>query len=364
MLVRRGADAYNPGRFSPMRRDRSVILAVSLLVVLFVAAAGLIVFDATRNDKIAEGVRAGGVEVGGLDREAAAEKISRSLRARMNEPILVRDGRTKFRLSPRQMGASFNVDRMVDDAIEVSRDANIFSRTYREIRGEPLHEDVPASVSYSRLVLTRFVDRVERKLNRKPQDAKLGFNDEGEFHPIPGKRGVRVDSRALRNQLVGAINGLAPATIRVRATKRDPRVKLKDLAREYRQLLIINRNTFKLRYYRKLKLVKTYNIAVGQVGFDTPAGLYHIQNKAVDPAWSVPNKPWAGELAGQVIPGGAANNPLKARWMGIYDGAGIHGTSEDGSIGTAASHGCIRMHIPDVVELYDRVEVNTPVYIA
>ena len=345
-------------------RERSFILVASLLAVMFTAAAGLIVYDQTKKDRIAEGVRAGGVEVGGMGRDAAEEKIAASLRSRMNEPILVRDGRTKFRLTPRAMGANFNVTAMVDDAIEASRDGNIFSRVYREVRGRPLNEDVPARVKYSRLVLTRFVDRVERKLNRKPQDAKLGFNDAGEFHPIPGRRGVKVDSRELHNQLDAAISGLAPATIRIEATRRDPRVKLKDLAREYSKLLIVDRNAFKLRYYRKLKLVKTYNIAVGQVGFDTPAGLYHIQNKAVDPAWSVPNKPWAGELAGQVIPGGAANNPLKSRWMGIFDGAGIHGTSEDGSIGTAASHGCIRMHIPDVVELYDRVEVNTPVYIA
>jgi lipoprotein-anchoring transpeptidase ErfK/SrfK len=345
-------------------RDRFAIFAVALLAVLFTGAAALIVYDASRKDRIAEGVRAGGVEVGGLDRAAAEDKIARSLRGRINEPIVVRDGKTTFRLTPREMGATFNVTAMADDAIAASRDDNILVRTVREIRGRRLDASVPASVRYSRLVLARFVDRVERKLNRKPQDARLGFNDAGEFHPIPGKRGVRVDSRALQRQLRTAIVGLAPATITVRATKKDPRVKLKDLAREYSKLLIVNRNTFKLRFYRNLKLVKTYNIAVGAVGFDTPAGLYHIQNKAVNPAWSVPNKPWAGSLAGQVIPGGAANNPLKARWMGIYDGAGIHGTAEDGSIGTAASHGCIRMHIPDVVELYDRVEVNTPVYIA
>jgi lipoprotein-anchoring transpeptidase ErfK/SrfK len=77
----------------------------------------------------------------------------------------------------------------------------------------------------------------------------------------------------------------------------------------------------------------------------------------------VPNSPWAGDLAGKVIPPGP-DDPIKARWMGIYAGAGIHGTDADGSIGSAASHGCIRMHIPDVIELYDEVSVGTPVYIA
>jgi lipoprotein-anchoring transpeptidase ErfK/SrfK len=66
-----------------------------------------------------------------------------------------------------------------------------------------------------------------------------------------------------------------------------------------------------------------------------------------------------------VIPPGPAD-PIKARWLGIFDGAGIHGIdpSEYGSIGTAGSHGCVRMRIPDVIELYPQVPVGTPVYIA
>jgi lipoprotein-anchoring transpeptidase ErfK/SrfK len=84
---------------------------------------------------------------------------------------------------------------------------------------------------------------------------------------------------------------------------------------------------------------------------------------AVNPAWSVPNSAWAGDLAGTVVPGGTPENPLKARWMGIFDGAGIHGTDDLASLGSAASHGCIRMSIPDVINLYDQVDVGTPIYI-
>jgi lipoprotein-anchoring transpeptidase ErfK/SrfK len=63
-----------------------------------------------------------------------------------------------------------------------------------------------------------------------------------------------------------------------------------------------------------------------------------------------------------VVPPGP-DNPLKARWMGFLGGAGIHGTDDVGSLGGAASHGCVRMSIPDVIELYERVDVGTPVYI-
>ena len=97
-------------------------------------------------------------------------------------------------------------------------------------------------------------------------------------------------------------------------------------------------------------------------GLETPAGLYQIQNKVIDPSWDVPDSAWAGPLAGQVIPPGP-EDPLKARWMGLWNGAGIHGTDEVDSIGHAFSHGCVRMLIPDAIDLYNRVQVGTPVYI-
>ena len=148
---------------------------------------------------------------------------------------------------------------------------------------------------------------------------------------------------------------------KIKVTK--PKVTSAELAPKYPVVVTVNRNSFQLRLFKKLRLAKTYPIAVGQAGLETPAGLYHIQNKQVDPAWSVPNKDWAGDLAGTTVPGGAPDNPLKARWLGIFDGAGIHGTSDVGSLGSAASHGCIRMDVPDVIELYDQVPVGAPVYI-
>ena len=143
-----------------------------------------------------------------------------------------------------------------------------------------------------------------------------------------------------------------------------PKVTQADLAKKYPVMLVADRNNFKLRLYKQLTLVKEYTVAVGAVGFDTPAGLYHIQNKAVDPAWTVPEQRLGGRPGRHRRAAGAADNPLKARWLGIFDGAGIHGTDETYSLGSAASHGCIRMAIPDVIELYDQVPVGAPIYIA
>lgn len=146
--------------------------------------------------------------------------------------------------------------------------------------------------------------------------------------------------------------------------KTPAKVTLGELPQEYRHLLVVDRDRFTLRFSRRLRLAESYRIAVGQVGLETPAGLYRIRAKAVNPPWQVPNKSWAGELAGQTIPPGSPDNPIKARWLEFHDGAGIHGTDEVSSLGRRASHGCIRMRIPDVVELYRRVPVRTPVYIA
>ena len=101
------------------------------------------------------------------------------------------------------------------------------------------------------------------------------------------------------------------------------------------------------------------------VGLTLGSLYYHVESKETNPSWHVPNSAWAGKLAGRVIPPGP-DNPIKARWLGIFDGAGIHGIdpSEYGTIGHAASHGCVRMRIPDVVDLYPRVPVGAPIYIA
>lgn len=84
----------------------------------------------------------------------------------------------------------------------------------------------------------------------------------------------------------------------------------------------------------------------------------------VNPPWYVPNDPWTGSLAGTVVLPGPAD-PLKARYMAFDGGSGIHGIapSEYGTVGHTASHGCIRMRIPDVIALYSQVRVGTPVYI-
>ena len=142
-----------------------------------------------------------------------------------------------------------------------------------------------------------------------------------------------------------------------------PAVRKSDLRRVYRRVITIDRSGFRLRLFKKLRFLKGYGVAVGMPAYPTPTGLFALQSKQVNPTWTAPNSPWAGEMAGQQVAGGAADNPLKARWMGVDGAVGIHGTGQPWTIGTRASHGCIRMTVPDVIDLFRRVSIGTPVLI-
>jgi lipoprotein-anchoring transpeptidase ErfK/SrfK len=343
-------------------RQKSFILVAVLLLVLVGGAVAAYAYDSSRDDVIAEGVTVAGVDVGGMRVDEAHRVIARELRRPLERPIsVVRAGR-HFTLSAQDAGVHADVEGMVDEALSKSRDGNIISRVARDLTGGEENAQVPARVTYDAQAIDGLVKRVGRSLNRPARDAEVDFPS---LAKIKERNGLAVRTEVLRQRLAQALT-VPGVRRRVKAPVRiiRPKVTQAQLADKYPIMLVADRNNFKLRLYKKLQLVKEYTVAVGALGFDTPAGLYHIQNKAIDPAWHVPNSAWAGDLAGTTVPGGVPENPLKARWLGIYDGAGIHGTDQTYSLGSAASHGCIRMAIPDVIELYDQVPVGAPIYIA
>lgn len=345
-------------------RHRSFILLATLLALLIFGSVGVWAYDAATDNTIAEGVTVAGVDVGGMERAEAREAISQQVGAPLHKRVRVQYRKRRFAFDPQRAAVRADVDAMVDEALAESRKGNMLSRVIRNITGGTVDADVPVKVTYKESEVDRLVKRLERKIERKPTDAKVEFAGSG-LKKVRAQSGIALRADALRQALGDEL--VHPSedrivTARVKITK--PKTGIDDLADEYPTVVTVDRGAFKLRLYKRLKLVKTYTIAVGAAGRETPVGLYQIANKAVDPAWNVPNSDWAGDLAGKVIPPGAPNNPLKARWLGIYDGVGIHGTAETGSLGSAASKGCIRMAVPDVKEVYDAVPVGAKVYIA
>jgi lipoprotein-anchoring transpeptidase ErfK/SrfK len=347
-------------------KTRYLVIAALLLVIVLLAAAGAVyAYDNGRSQQIAEGVSIDGIPIGGMKVAQARAKLRSGVLEPLSRPVVATYHHRKFTLTPKAAGVGVDIDGSVQAAIDASRSGSFITRTWRDVTGGKVKRDVPLHVTYSQAAIDKVVARVSRKLNEPARDADVGDLENGEVNPTASKNGLRVRNVTLRRALKAELldrGDRAPVAVRTKVVR--PKVTSKKLAEEYPAIILVNRGAFRLTLYKNLKPSKSYGIAVGQVGLETPAGLYHVQNKAINPAWHVPNSAWAGKLAGTVIPGGTPENPLKARWLGIFDGAGIHGTDAIGSIGTAASHGCIRMRIPDVEELYDQVPVGAPVYIA
>ena len=337
-------------------------VGVLCVLAVAIAAAAAAAYDSGRKDVIANGIRIGTVDVGGLDTQAAAERVHRLAVAPRRRSLTVEAAGREFVLPASKLQVTADVEGAVARALADSRRGWIGSRVARDLGGGRVDEQIPLVTHYAPGVIAPAVQRIADATRRKPVDATVEPSATG-LTEKPSKPGRSVDTKALRDMLArAAANPSRPALITAPTRQVDAKVQTSDLAEKYAAYIVIDRKNHKLRFFKNLKLAHTYPIAVGQAGLETPAGLYDIQWKETNPKWRVPNSEWAGALAGKTIPAGPGN-PIQARWMAFNGGAGIHGTRDDASIGTNASHGCVRMHIPDVISLYARSPVGTPVYV-
>jgi len=340
---------------------KTLISLVSVVCLMIVVAAGVYWFDSINKETISEGVTIGDVDVGGLEAEAAASQVRTNLVVPLEKTLKVTYGDEDFELTEKEAGIRTDIDAMVDEALAVSQEGGLPGRTWRAITGEEVDHEISPEIAFDEDEVEHFINHIGNVLDRDPVDASIDPSG-GSLQPVAAQTGLKVDPDRLRRQVEKALYDPTERKLRAGVDEVKPEVTTSQVAEKYPTYIVVNRANFTLSMYRNLKLEKEYTVAIGAQGFETPVGEYAIESKQVDPVWSVPNSAWAGSLAGQVIPPGPSN-PLKARWMGIYNGAGIHGTEDVGSLGSAASHGCVRMAVPDVIDLYDRVDVGTPIYI-
>jgi lipoprotein-anchoring transpeptidase ErfK/SrfK len=301
--------------------------------------------------RIAVGITAGGLDVSGLTLPEATAKIATQFDAHMNSPLSTRVAGRRFLVRTKELSFKF-------DAAKTAR------RAYNAGLVPPTAPvNVPLYVTFKKAKVQEYVTKVEKDVVQAPRDARVDIKLT-KIGKIESRDGRTIDKTALVDLVSATLaEPTALRKLRIDTVPVKAKITTANLAKAYGTIVTIDRGNFKLRLFKNLKLSKTYGVAVGAPGYSTPTGRYQIQNKAVNPAWTAPDSPWAGAYRNEVVPGGRADNPLKARWMGIVGGVGIHGTGAPGSIGSRASHGCIRMTVPDVVDLFPRVPVGTPVLI-
>ncbi|HJZ36632.1 MAG TPA: L,D-transpeptidase family protein [Solirubrobacterales bacterium] len=340
---------------------KTVIAGIAAVLLAAVLVVGALLYDHSQEGKIADGVTIEGVDVGGMDADDAEAKVRRALLRPLDRPLRTVYRERTWALPAPKLKLRADVGAAVDQAVRLSREGDLPTRLGRYLGGDQLEVEVSAQLAYSRSAVNRFVRHVAADLDREARSASVR-PDADALEIVASEPGRKLRDVLLTSELNEAVVGDAPRTVRAHVHETAPAVTTEEVAARYPSYLTLDRANFTLRLWKNLELARTYTVAVGQEGLETPEGTYAIEWMEENPTWHVPESDWAGDLAGQTIPPGP-DNPIKARWMAIYEGAGIHGTEETASLGSAASHGCVRMSIPDVEELYDEVEVGTPVFI-
>jgi lipoprotein-anchoring transpeptidase ErfK/SrfK len=129
--------------------------------------------------------------------------------------------------------------------------------------------------------------------------------------------------------------------------------------RENDETIIINLPEFRLYHFRSAQEVKVYPLCIGLTTWQTPTGNFEIVNKVISPTWYM-NTEMANRLQvkKEIVPPGPLN-PLGDRWIGTsLKHIGIHSTNQPMSIGSALSHGCMRLYPDSAKEFYEAVRLR------
>ena len=304
-----------------------------LLVSLGVAAP-----DAARKPVvIAPGVSVAGVKVGGLTSEPARTRIERAF----GRPLRLSFGQKRWRISPRYLGANA----AVDDAVA------------RALRAAP-RARVNLQVTATRPRIRRYVGRLDRLFAREPISSAVVGVAGGRPAFSPPRAGLAVRRTEMTNALAYMLRTNRRDVIPLLTRSVPPEVTPENFG----PVVVIFRESKRLTLFDGRRALRTFPIATGQAQYPTPLGVYSIATKQRDPWWiPPPDSDWA--QGKKPIPPGPGN-PLGTRWMGTTAPlVGIHGTPDAASIGYSASHGCIRMRVPDAEALFNRINVGTPVVI-
>lgn len=338
---------------------RGLVLAAALLALFMLGGAGIsyAAYDLGRDyeGRILPGATIAGVDVGGMSRDRAVEAVGRALRPRLTRPIVVQWGARKWKVTPEELGARSNASRAVDRALKASAKTSLLERARMRVLGDDFAFDRRVGIRYPRGQVRGFVEGLASSFDREPADAfvdtSTGWVD---VRKEEQGRVVRV-GRSTKSLLEGLREDASHVPLAVTVT--EPEVTADD----FDQVLLLRIGENKLYLYDDGEIIRTYTVATGQPSYPTPTGTYEITEKRYLPTWVNPAPDgWGASMPASIPPG--PGNPLGLRALNWSAPAiRFHGTSATYSLGYNASHGCVRMSNTDVIELYDLVDVGTPI---
>src|SRR5262245_21905405 len=148
--------------------QKLLIAGVAAIVMLLLAAVGVWAYDNAQKDQIAPGIKIGGVDIGGRDADSARKNIKREGGAPLKQPVTVTYDGKDYTLSSQQLHETADIDGMVQEAIDKSRQGNILDRVSRYASGSAVNENLEPRVGFDRGAVNDFVKRLADEINQDP----------------------------------------------------------------------------------------------------------------------------------------------------------------------------------------------------
>lgn len=329
-------------------RTRSLSALTVVLLAMVLLTSGVVTASAAPADRgtVINNVILNGEHLQGMS-EAEARAAILSVTRVPNYPTLQVDaGGTKYPLEP-ETYVVVDVDRMLAEAYAPT--------SLSTVRLQPRFRLRTAA-------LGAWVTELAKKADRQPVNAKWAVKNES-LIVVAAVNGRNLNKVPARTAITRALlREVASRSVQPLVRTTFTSVPAKITGANIGKAIIVDESKRTMRLYSGAKVEKGYRCAVGMRKYPTPKGTFKIIAKAKNPAWRNPGSDWARSMPAYIAPGPA--NPLGTRALYLnVSGIRIHGTNKISSIGTAASHGCIRLANRDVEDLYPRVPVGIPVFI-
>ncbi|MGH2682827.1 MAG: L,D-transpeptidase family protein [Actinomycetota bacterium] len=350
-------------RHAASRTRGSIRVAMVVVLALLILGGGSAYaayrYDQAMAGRALPGVEVAGVNIAGMTRSEAIAAVQAAASSQyLDQEVEVRARKETWHVTPAELGTTADVEAKVDRALGIEGSLSWPVRVFHRLLDRPLRQAHDLEYTHSKKGVKRFLASVARAVNVDPSNAEVTFED-GKLRLRKPKTGHELSVRKARRILMEALDRRDSEIVKFAVRSLKPAVGVGDLG----YTIVVRLSELKLSLYEGVKLVKTYPVAAGQPAYPTPQGNWEVVGKAENPTWVNPDpEGWGADMPKVIGPG--PGNPLGTHALYLdAPGIRIHGTYSSSSIGTYASHGCVRMYLDDVEELFSIVPVGTPAYV-
>ena len=304
--------------------------------------------------RLLPGTTIAGLDVGSKTHAEALQIVRGALADELNRTIVVRWRAQTWEVKARDLGARNNAQAIIRSVAQSQ--AGLTWQDWASLRwfGERADTAANVKVRYDRAAARRWVRAIAAAVNSEPVDSTMDVVGGDDVVISESSVGYKARERRAVAAVMKRLQGKnEPVDLAVKIRK--PEVKESD----FKQVLLLDQGDHRLTLHLDGEPADSWIVATGTGDYPTPLGRYSVTLKRYMPTWINPDPEGWGKDMPESIPPGEAN-PLGLRALNWSAPGAIrfHGTQAVDTLGTDASHGCVRMANEDVIELYDLVDVG------